>query len=100
MNNNKLYIILFYFFIGKAFCLTNLEINNAIKGYFKQNGVEQNFTLNKKIRLPDCKKKIDIKKKFDSFKTLEIICPQDHPWTYNIRIRINNKESECRYIPE
>ena len=90
----KLLIIIFYFFIGKAFCLTNLEITNAIKDYLIQNGQQQSFTINKKIKLPDCKKEIEIKKKFDSFKTLEIICKQDHPWTYNIRTKISNNKKK------
>ena len=59
----KLNIILLCFLAGNAFGLTNLEINNAIKEYLIQNGVSQNFSISKKLRLPSCKKNIEVKKK-------------------------------------
>ena len=86
----KLNILLLCFIVGNAFGLSNLEINHAIKEYLTQNGILQNFTINKKLKLPNCKKNIEVKKRFESFKTLEIICPQENPWTYNIRIKIQN----------
>ena len=86
----KLNIILFCFMVGNAFGLSNSEINNAIKEYLKQNDISQSFSINKKLKLPNCKKNIEVKKKFETYKTLEIICPQDNPWTYNVRIKIQN----------
>ena len=86
----KLNIILLCFVVGNAFGLSNLKINNAIKEYLTQNGISQNFTINKKLKLPTCKKNIEVKKRFETYKTLEIICPQDNPWTYNVRIKIQN----------
>ena len=59
----KLNIILFFFVVGNAFGLSNLEINNAIKEYLKQNDISQSFSINKKLKLPNCKKNIEIKKK-------------------------------------
>ena len=53
----KLNIILFYFVIGNAFGLSNSEINDAIKKYLKQNDIIQSFSINKKLKLPNCKKK-------------------------------------------
>jgi len=79
----KLNIILLCFVVGNAFGLSNLEIKNAIREYLIQNNISQNFTINKKLKLPNCKKNIEVKKKFEKYKTLEIICPQDNPWTYN-----------------
>ena len=90
----KLNIILFCFLVGNAFGLTNLEINNAIKEYLTQNGILQNFSINKKLRLPDCKRNIEVKKRFETFKTLKIICHQESPWTYNIRIKIQNDKKK------
>ena len=86
----KLNIILFYFVIGNAFGLSNSEIHNAIKEYLKQNDIIQSFSINKKLKLPNCKQNIEIKKRFETYKTLKIICPQDNPWTYNIRVKIQN----------
>ena len=86
----KLNIILLCFVVGNAFGLSNLEINNAIKEYLKQNGISQSFSINKKLKLPNCKKNIEVKKRFETYKTLKIICPQDNPWTYNVRVKIQN----------
>ena len=66
-------IILLCFVVGNAFGLSNLEINNAIKEYLTQNGISQNFSINKKLKLPDCKKNIEVKKKYETYKTLKII---------------------------
>ena len=86
----KLNIILFYFVVGNAFGLSNSEINDAIKEYLKQNDVLQSFSINKKLKLPNCKKNIEVNKKFETYKTLIITCPQDNAWTYNIRVKIKN----------
>ena len=90
MNFKKVNIIFLYFLVGNAFSLSNLDINYAIKKYLNQNGILNNFSINKKIKLPDCKKNVEIKKKFDTFKTLEITCPQSNSWKYNIRVKIKN----------
>ena len=86
----KLNIILLCFVVGNAFGVSNSEINNAIKEYLKQNDILQSFSINEKLKLPNCKKNIEVKKKFENFKTLKIICPQDNPWTYNVRVKIKN----------
>ena len=86
----KLNIILFYFVVGNAFGLSNSEINDAIKEYLKQNNISQSFSINKKLKLPNCKKNIEVEKRFETYKTLKIICPQENPWTYNVRIKIQN----------
>ena len=92
----KLNIILLFFLVGNLFSLSNSEINLAIKQYLSQNGMQQDFSINKKIKLPNCRENIEFKKKYDSFKTLEIICPQDNPWTYNIRIKIQNDKKKLK----
>ncbi|GIS23847.1 MAG: hypothetical protein CM15mP124_3270 [Alphaproteobacteria bacterium] len=86
----KLNIILFCFLVGNAFGLSNSEINDAIKEYLKQNNISQSFSINKKLKLPNCKKNIEVKKRSETYKTLKIICPQDNPWTYNVRVKIQN----------
>ena len=45
---------------GNAFGLGNSEINDAIKKYLKQNDISQSFSINKKLKLPNCKKNIDL----------------------------------------
>ena len=92
----KLYIILLYFLVENAFGLSNIEINKAIKEYLNQNGILQNFSINKKLKLPNCEKNIEVKKKFDTYKTLEIICHQDNSWTYNIRVKIQNDKKKFK----
>ena len=84
----KLNIILFCFVVGNAFGISNSEINSAIKEYLKQNNISESFSVNKKLKLPNCKKNIEIKKRSETYKTLKIICPQDNPWTYNVRVKI------------
>ena len=86
----KINIIFFCFIVGNAYGLSNSEINNAIKEFLKQNNISQSFSINKKLKLPDCKKNIQVKKKFETYKTLKIICPQDNPWTYNVRVKIQD----------
>ena len=76
--------------LENAFGLSNAEIKETIKEYLNQNNILQNFSINKKLKLPSCKKNIEIKKRFETYKTLKIICPQENPWTYNIRIKIQN----------
>ena len=86
----KLNIIFFYFVVGNAFGLSNSEINTAVKKYLKQNDILQSFSINKKLKLPNCKKNIEIEKRFETYKTIKIICPQENPWTYNVRVKIQN----------
>ena len=86
----KLNIILLSFMVGNAFGISNSEIKVAIKEYLNQNDIFQSFSINKKLKLPNCKKNIEIKKRFETYKTLKIICPQENPWTYNIRLKIQN----------
>ena len=86
----KLNIIFFCFLVGNAYGLGNSEINDAIKKYFKQKDISQSFSINKKLKLPNCKKNIEIEKRFETYKTIKIICPQENPWTYNVRVKIQN----------
>ena len=92
----KINIIFLYFLVENAFGLSNLEINQTVKAYLIQNGIFQNFSINKKLKLPNCEKNIEVKKKFNTFKTLEIACLQDNPWTYNIRVKIQNDKKKFK----
>ncbi len=86
----KINIIFFCFIVGNAFGLSNSEINDAIKEYLKLNNISQSFSINNKLKLPNCKKNIEVKKRFETYKTLKIICPQDNSWTYNVRVKIQD----------
>ena len=93
----KLNIIFFYFLVGNAFGLGNSEINDAIKKYLKQNDISQSFSINKKLKLPSCKKNIEVEKRFETYKTLKIICPQENQWTYNVRIKFQNVKKKLTH---
>lgn len=82
--------LLFYSYVLSSEALTNIEINKAVKNYLKENNINNNFKINKKIKLPDCDKKLKIIKKFNSYKTLQIICPDKNNWKYTIRTKIVN----------
>ena len=45
--------------VENAFGLSNSEINDAIKEYLKQNNISESFSVNKKLKLPNCKKNIE-----------------------------------------
>ena len=92
----KLNIILLSLVAGNAFGLSNSEINDAIKDYLKKNNIYQSFKINKKLKLPDCKKNIQIKKRYETYNTLKIICPQENPWSYNVRIKIQNVKKKTK----
>ena len=94
MKFNKIYFISLLFLVSNSFAITNSEINYAIKEYLIKNNIKQSFSINKKLKLPNCDEKINVRKKFDSFKTLEIICQQDNPWKYNIRTKILDNEKK------
>ena len=78
MLREKIYLVLILFlFSFSSISITNQEITDAIRDYLEKNNVNHNFFINKRIKLPNCKKPIKIKKKFNTFKTLEIICEQN-----------------------
>ena len=93
-----LYFISLFFLVSNSFATTNSEIKDVIKEYLIKNNIKQSFSINKKIKLPNCEKKLEVRKKFDSLKTLEIICQQDNPWKYNIRTKIldNKKKNNIK----
>ena len=96
MKFNNLFIILLYLLAQNVFSISNPDINKAIKKFLQQSGVIQSFSINKKVSLPSCKKELKIEKKFDSFKTLKIICPQDSEWSYNIRTKLKDDNKKLR----
>ena len=81
-------VVLLFFYSTFSFSVSNADLYDAIKTYFDNNNFKENFTINKKLNLPSCSKDIEINKKFNSFKTLEIICNQKNNWTYNLRVNI------------
>ena len=87
---NIIIVNLIFFYGTFVYGLEHKDIYNSIKEYFHENGIKNNFEISKKIKLPNCKEKILIKKKFNSIKTLEIKCPIQNPWKYNIRVNIKN----------
>ena len=68
--------------------INNLQLSEMIKKYLIANGINNEFSLNKKQTLPDCDGKIHINNRFKQFKTLEIICLGKQNWSYNIRTNL------------
>ena len=56
-----------------------------------------NYEINKRIKIPSCIGKIKINKKYDSLKTLEILCLGEKPWKYNLRTNISVKHDKKKY---
>ena len=63
MKYNRIYYISLFFLVSNSFAITNSEINYVIKEYLIKNNVKQSFSINKKIKLPNCEKKNKSKKK-------------------------------------
>ena len=55
----------------------------------KQNNLE--YKINEKVKIPNCFGNIKITEKYDSLKTLEIMCLGEKPWKYNLRTNISAK---------
>ena len=72
------------------------EIYKLIKNYLEKNGIKNEFSINKKIRIPQCSKKLLLRKKFNSYKTVEIQCPQNNPWKYIIRTNLKNFDKKIK----
>ena len=68
----------------------NSQVYFAVKEYLQSKEINKEFNFSKKVKLPYCKENLIISKKFNSFKTLEVNCPQKNSWSYNIRINIKN----------
>ena len=73
MRHIILNVIFLYFFALNAFSLSNIEINNVIKEYLNKNGISKNFSINKKIKLPNCKNKIEVEKNLILLKHLKLL---------------------------
>ena len=85
-----LIIIICTFYSKSSISDENSQVFSAVKEYLLSKDVNKEFNFSKKVRLPNCKEKLIISKKFNSFKTLEVSCPQKNSWSYNIRINIKN----------
>ena len=90
----KIYIILliitFAFYSKSSISNENNQLHTAVKEYLQSKKINKEFNFSKKVKLPNCKDNLIIKKKFNSFKTLEVNCPQKNSWSYNIRVNIKN----------
>ena len=63
------------------------EVHNFLS--IKKNNLV--YKINDKLKLPSCFGNIQIKQKYKSLKTLEIICLGEKPWKYNLRTNISEK---------
>ena len=68
--------------------MNNNDIENLVKNYLRANNINQDFSINEKLRLPSCNGKIDIENKYGNYKTLLIKCLDDNKWQYNLRTNI------------
>ena len=90
----KIFINLLIFicvFFSKA-CISdeNNQVYYAVKEFLLTKEINKEFNFRKNVKLPYCKENLIISKKFNSFKTLEVYCPQKNSWSYNIRVNIKN----------
>ena len=85
-----LLIIFFSFYSKSCNSNENSQVFFAVKEYLLSKDINKEFSFSKKVKLPYCKENLIISKKFNSFKTLEVNCPQKNSWSYNIRINIKN----------
>ena len=56
-----------------------------------------NYNINVKKKIPPCYGNIKIKKKYNSLKTLEILCLGEKPWKYNLRTNISENNYKKNY---
>ena len=56
-----------------------------------------NYNINVKKKIPPCNGNIKIKKKYNSLKTLEILCLGEKPWKYNLRTNISKNNYKKNY---
>ena len=85
-----MFIIICAFYSRACISNENSQVFYAVKDFLLSKEINKEFNFSKKVKLPHCKKNLIISKKFDSFKTLEVNCPQKNSWSYNIRINIKN----------
>ena len=83
-------LIITFIYTINAYGVENKELKNYIEKYLHKNKIYDDFKISKKIKLPSCKKDLKLRKKFGSFKTLEILCPQKNSWTYLVRTNLKN----------
>jgi len=83
-------IIIVFIYSSYSWAVNNNELNNAIKKYFIDNNVNKEFSINSKLNLPSCGENIEIRKKYNSYKTLEVTCPQEDSWNYILRVSTKN----------
>ncbi len=90
----KIYVVILIVIIALYSKLSitaeNSQLNTAVFEYLQSKKVSTDFKFSKKVKLPNCKEKLTISRKFNSFKTLEVHCPQKSSWSYNIRVNIKN----------
>ena len=90
------FVTLFLVFSIQGYCITNKEIHGAIADFFHKNDIKKDFSINKKINLPRCEKEVEIRKKFNSFKTLEILCNDGNKWSYVLRTKIDINKNNTK----
>ena len=69
----------------------NEQILEEVHSFLKSKNQNLDYKLNKKIKLPKCFGQIEVKKKYNNLKTLEIECLGEKPWKYNLRTNISEK---------
>tara|TARA_E500000331_G_C17207254_1_gene691953 strand:- start:97 stop:792 length:696 start_codon:yes stop_codon:yes gene_type:complete len=91
----KNFIIITIFLFFKNFNLyaelNSHDILQKVDKYLKIHQPNSDYSINKKIKIPSCDGKVAIKKRYESYKTLEIECLGNKPWTYNLRTNIYSK---------
>ena len=96
----KYYFIIILVIFFKASSLIAVyeskDILNQVHSFLSTKG-NLDYKINKKLKIPNCFGNIKIKKKYNSLKTLEIICLGEKPWKYNLRTNISVKNDENKH---
>ena len=97
----KYFINLLFLLFFKSSSLMAVYEKNAIlkevNNFLNSEKENLEYTISDKVKIPNCYGNIKVKKKYNSLKTIEIICLGEKPWKYNLRTNISEKNYKKKY---
>ena len=73
------------------------KILQEVNSFLNSENENLNYNIKVKKKIPSCYGNIKIKKKYNSLKTIEILCLGEKPWKYNLRTNISEKNYKKNY---
>ena len=92
--------LLFLLFIKSSSLMAVYEKNSILQevnNFLNSEKENLEYSISEKVKIPNCLGSIKIKKKYNSLKTIEIICLGEKPWKYNLRTNISEKYYKKKY---